>query len=75
VDLAAAVRTGNCSGAPRLLYEFGRPPPVAPASDLTVPEPTSTRTIHPKIVHHPAIFLDNVIIILARFADAGFRPK
>ncbi|KAF9045417.1 manganese peroxidase [Panaeolus papilionaceus] len=42
VHLAAAVGTANCPGAPRLQFMFGRPPPLAPAADLTVPEPTDT---------------------------------
>nr|ADW41627.1 manganese peroxidase 1 [Agrocybe praecox] len=44
VHLAAAVGTSNCPGAPRLEFMFGRPPPKAPAPDLTVPEPTDTVT-------------------------------
>ena len=40
VHLAAAIGTGNCPGAPRLRFFFGRPPPKAAAPDLTVPEPT-----------------------------------
>ncbi|KAF9554086.1 manganese peroxidase [Agrocybe pediades] len=44
VHLAAAIGTGNCPGAPRLQFMFGRPPPVAPAPDLTVPEPTDSVT-------------------------------
>ena len=36
--------TANCAGAPRLQFMFGRPPPVIPAADLTVPEPTDTVT-------------------------------
>nr|UDP83133.1 manganese peroxidase 6 [Cyathus bulleri]UES62904.1 manganese peroxidase 6 [Cyathus bulleri] len=42
VHLAGAVGTANCPGAPRLQFMFGRPPPVAPAPDLTVPEPTDS---------------------------------
>ena len=44
VHLAAAVGTANCPGAPRLQFMFGRPPPVTPAPDLTVPEPTDSVT-------------------------------
>nr|BAU36967.1 manganese peroxidase [Pholiota nameko] len=44
VHLAAAVGTANCPGAPRLKFLFGRPPPKAPAPDLTVPEPTDSVT-------------------------------
>ncbi|KJA23674.1 class II peroxidase [Hypholoma sublateritium FD-334 SS-4] len=44
VHLAAAIGTGNCPGAPRLQFAFGRPPPKAPAPDLTVPEPTDSVT-------------------------------
>ncbi|KAF8184677.1 manganese peroxidase 1 [Pholiota molesta] len=44
VHLAAAIGTGNCAGAPRLQFLFGRPPPVAAAPDLTVPEPTDSVT-------------------------------
>lgn len=42
VHLAAAVGTANCPGAPQLDFFFGRAPPVAPAPDLTVPEPTDS---------------------------------
>ncbi|KAH9477181.1 Versatile peroxidase VPL1 [Psilocybe cubensis] len=44
VHLAAAIGTANCPGAPRLQFMFGRPPPLAPAPDLTVPEPTDSVT-------------------------------
>ncbi|KAF8803270.1 manganese peroxidase 1 [Phlegmacium glaucopus] len=44
VHLAAAVGTANCPGAPSLKFFFGRPPPLAPAPDLTVPEPTDSVT-------------------------------
>ncbi|KAF8200260.1 manganese peroxidase 1 [Pholiota molesta] len=44
IHLAAAVGTANCPGAPQLEFFFGRPPPLAPAPDLTVPEPTDTVT-------------------------------
>ncbi|KAI0318309.1 manganese peroxidase 2 [Amylostereum chailletii] len=36
---AGAVGVSNCPGAPQLEFLFGRPAPVAPAPDLTVPEP------------------------------------
>ncbi|KIM42045.1 class II peroxidase [Hebeloma cylindrosporum] len=44
VHLAAAVAVTNCVGGPSLKFFFGRPPPVAPAPDLTVPEPTDSVT-------------------------------
>ncbi|KAF8799177.1 manganese peroxidase 1 [Phlegmacium glaucopus] len=44
VHLAAAIGTSNCPGAPSLKFFFGRPPPVAAAPDLTVPEPTDSVT-------------------------------
>jgi hypothetical protein len=44
VHLAAAVGTSNCPGAPQLEFMFGRPQPVGPAPDLTVPEPTDSVT-------------------------------
>ncbi|KDR65833.1 hypothetical protein GALMADRAFT_106691 [Galerina marginata CBS 339.88] len=44
VHLAAAIGTGNCPGAPKLDFFFGRPDPVAPAPDRTVPEPTDSVT-------------------------------
>ncbi|KIM42047.1 class II peroxidase [Hebeloma cylindrosporum] len=44
VHLAAAVGIANCAGAPSLLFFSGRPPPVAAAPDLTVPEPTDDVT-------------------------------
>ncbi|KAF8168751.1 manganese peroxidase 1 [Pholiota molesta] len=44
IHLAAAVGVSNCPGAPRLQFMFGRPPPKAPAPDLTVPEPTDSVT-------------------------------
>jgi hypothetical protein len=39
IQFAAAVGVSNCPGAPRLSFLLGRPPPVAPAADGTVPEP------------------------------------
>uniref|UniRef100_A0A8H7XNU8 Peroxidase n=1 Tax=Psilocybe cubensis TaxID=181762 RepID=A0A8H7XNU8_PSICU len=44
VHLAAAIGTANCPGAPQLEFQFGRPPPLAPAPDLTIPEPTDSVT-------------------------------
>ncbi|KAF9473692.1 manganese peroxidase [Pholiota conissans] len=44
VHLAGAVGTANCPGAPRLEFMLGRLAPVAPAPDLTIPEPTDTVT-------------------------------
>ncbi|KDR82559.1 hypothetical protein GALMADRAFT_134156 [Galerina marginata CBS 339.88] len=44
IHLAAAIGTGNCPGAPRLQFMFGRPPPKAAAPDLTIPEPTDSVT-------------------------------
>ncbi|KAF8886705.1 manganese peroxidase [Gymnopilus junonius] len=44
LHLAAAIGTSNCAGAPRLKFFFGRPAPLAPAPDLTVPEPTDSVT-------------------------------
>ncbi|KAH9477133.1 Versatile peroxidase VPS1 [Psilocybe cubensis] len=44
LHLAAAVGTANCPGAPRLQFMLGRPAPVAPAPDLTIPEPTDSVT-------------------------------
>jgi len=44
VNLAAAVGTSNCRGAPSLKFYFGRPPPVAPAPDNTVPKPGDDAT-------------------------------
>ena len=42
VNLAGAIGTANCRGAPSLKFYFGRPPPVAPAPDNTVPRPGGT---------------------------------
>ncbi|KAJ3479165.1 hypothetical protein NLI96_g9256 [Meripilus lineatus] len=39
IQFAGAVGISNCPGAPRLNFFLGRPDPVAPAPDLTVPEP------------------------------------
>jgi hypothetical protein len=39
IQFAAAVGVSNCIGGPRLGFSLGRPPPVGPAADLTVPEP------------------------------------
>ncbi|KAI0047650.1 class II peroxidase [Auriscalpium vulgare] len=39
IQFAGAVGITNCPGAPRLEFLLGRPPPVAPAVDLLVPEP------------------------------------
>ncbi|KAF8950638.1 manganese peroxidase [Flammula alnicola] len=44
LHLAAAVGISNCPGSARLQFLLGRPPPVAPAPDLTVPEPTDSVT-------------------------------
>ncbi|KAI0256109.1 fungal versatile peroxidase from pleurotus Eryngii [Lactifluus subvellereus] len=44
VQFAAAVGVSNCPGAPRLNFLLGRPPPVAPAADKTVPEPFDSVT-------------------------------
>ncbi|KAF8803334.1 manganese peroxidase 1 [Phlegmacium glaucopus] len=44
VHLAAAIGTSNCPGAPSLKFFLGRPPPLAAAPDLTVPEPTDSVT-------------------------------
>ena len=44
VHLAGAIGASNCPGAPRLKFFSGRPPAVAPAPDLTVPEPTDNVT-------------------------------
>ena len=42
VHLAGAIGTANCPGAPSLKFYFGRPPPIAPAPDNTVPRPSGT---------------------------------
>ncbi|KAL4246228.1 Manganese peroxidase 3 [Abortiporus biennis] len=42
IQLAGAIGVSNCPGAPRLNVFIGRPPPLAPAPDLTVPEPFDT---------------------------------
>ncbi|THH31799.1 hypothetical protein EUX98_g2376 [Antrodiella citrinella] len=42
IQFAGAVGFSNCPGAPRLEFLFGRPPPIAAAPDLTVPEPFDT---------------------------------
>ncbi|THH31802.1 hypothetical protein EUX98_g2375 [Antrodiella citrinella] len=42
IQFAGAVGVSNCPGAPQLDFFFGRPPPIAPAPDLTVPEPFDT---------------------------------
>ena len=39
IQFAGAVGVSNCPGAPQLGFLMGRPPPVAAAPDLTVPEP------------------------------------
>ncbi|KAI0783499.1 Mn peroxidase MNP3 [Abortiporus biennis] len=39
IQLAGAIGVSNCPGAPQLNVFVGRPPPIAPAPDLTVPEP------------------------------------
>ena len=46
IQFAAAVGVANCPGAPRLKFLLGRPPPVAPAADLTVPDPFGELLIH-----------------------------
>jgi len=76
IHLAAAIGTGNCPGSPQLAYSFGRPPPVAPAPDLTVPEPTGDWIIvyihRVGLVNLSDSFKDSVTDILARFSEAGF---
>ncbi|KAF4567729.1 Versatile peroxidase vpl1 [Pleurotus pulmonarius] len=42
IQFAGAVGVSNCPGAPRLQFFLGRPDAVAPAPDLTVPEPFDT---------------------------------
>ncbi|OBZ74439.1 Manganese peroxidase 3 [Grifola frondosa] len=42
IQFAGAVGLSNCPGAPQLDFFFGRPPAIAPAPDLTVPEPFDT---------------------------------
>ncbi|KAI0705199.1 melanin-decolorizing enzyme [Cytidiella melzeri] len=44
IQFAGAVGVSNCPGAPQLDFFLGRPSPVAPAPDLTVPEPFDTIT-------------------------------
>ncbi|KAI0697907.1 melanin-decolorizing enzyme [Cytidiella melzeri] len=39
IQFAGAVGVSNCPGAPQLDFFLGRPSPLAPAPDLTVPEP------------------------------------
>lgn len=39
IQFAGAVGLSNCPGAPQIAFSMGRPPAVAPAPDLTVPEP------------------------------------
>ncbi|KAJ3480139.1 hypothetical protein NLI96_g8564 [Meripilus lineatus] len=42
IQFAGAVGVSNCPGAPRLNFFLGRPAPLAPAPDKTVPEPFDT---------------------------------
>lgn len=42
IQFAGAIGVSNCPGAPRLEFFFGRPAAIAPAADLTVPEPFDT---------------------------------
>ncbi|PPQ65549.1 hypothetical protein CVT26_000506 [Gymnopilus dilepis] len=44
LHLAAVLGVGNCPGSPVLPFSFGRPPPLAPAPDGTVPLPTDSVT-------------------------------
>nr|AVJ41188.1 manganese peroxidase [Irpex lacteus] len=44
IQFAGAVGVSNCPGAPRLDFFLGRPNPVAPAPDKTVPEPFDSVT-------------------------------
>ncbi|KAI0344867.1 short manganese peroxidase [Trametopsis cervina] len=44
IQFAGAVGVSNCPGAPRLDFFLGRPAPLAPAPDKTVPEPFDTIT-------------------------------
>lgn len=68
VQFAGAVGLSNCPGAPQLKVFLGRPPPLAPAPDLTVPEPFG-ELIYPlgaleMILNH---LLDTIDSILARY--------
>lgn len=77
IQFAAAVGVSNCPGAPRLEFRLGRPPPVAPAADNTVPEPfrKSNRYGGNRCGFlTPTYTIDDVTTILARFEDAGFKP-
>ncbi|TCD71225.1 Manganese peroxidase 3 [Steccherinum ochraceum] len=42
IQFAGAIGVSNCPGAPQLDFFLGRPAPIAPAPDLTVPEPFDT---------------------------------
>lgn len=69
VQFAGAVGLSNCPGAPQLKVFLGRPAPLAPAPDLTVPEPFGE-------LNHPFSLLeitlhylsDTIDSILARYS-------
>ncbi|KAF8184241.1 manganese peroxidase 1 [Pholiota molesta] len=71
VHLAAAVGTTNCPGAPSLKFYLGRPPPVAAAPDLTVPEPTDSVTAILKRFADAGFSPPEVIALLASHTIAA----
>ncbi|KAF8805284.1 manganese peroxidase [Phlegmacium glaucopus] len=71
VHLAAAIGTSNCPGAPSLKFFFGRPPPLAPAPDLTVPEPTDSVTAIIKRFADAGFAVPEIIALLASHTIAA----
>lgn len=71
VHLAAAVGTANCPGAPQLEFFFGRPPPKAPAPDLTVPEPTDSVTAILERFADAGFNADEVVALLSSHTVAA----
>lgn len=77
LHFAAAVGLSTCPGAPRLEFLLGRPLPLIPAADFSVPEvtgnPCTFLFLNMNLL--TILFLDSAESILSRFADAGLSAK
>lgn len=71
IQFAGAIGVSNCPGAPRLEFLLGRPAPVAPAPDLTVPEPFDTVDSILARFADVGISSDEVVALLASHSIAA----
>jgi cytochrome c peroxidase len=71
IQFASAVGVSNCIGGPRLPFHLGRPPPVAPAPDLTVPEPFDNVTSILARFHDAGFSPSEVVALLASHSIAA----